>query len=248
MTEKRYLHFFVSDVHLGLKRFDPENREERFVTMLEGLPLSTSAVYLLGDIFDFWFEYRYVVPKGFTRVLAALSGLSRKGVDVIFFRGNHDMWTFGYLEKETGLRILDEPSLVTISDKRFCLAHGDTLTSAEPLHNLSQKLFRSHLMQRMLSAVHPSLTFSFAHRWSENNRISRGEPIPFRGKEDPLYQYSCEFEKREKTDYFIFGHMHTPGSVGTPGGATMYILGDWIRDCEYLCFDERTGEMKWMKG
>ncbi|MCK9304199.1 MAG: UDP-2,3-diacylglucosamine diphosphatase [Bacteroidales bacterium] len=248
MSEMRNLHFFVSDVHLGLKRFDPREREEKFLSFLETLPGNTSSLYLLGDIFDFWFEYRFVVPRGFTRILAALSNLGKKGVDVIFFKGNHDMWTFGYLEEETGLKIMKELSVLAIGGKKFCLAHGDTLTSAEPLHNLSQKLFRSKFLQKMLSAIHPSVTFSFAHRWSENNRVSRGEPIPFRGKEDPLYGFSCDFEKRERMDYFIFGHMHTPGSVITPQGARMYILGDWLRGCEYLCFDEISGEISWKKG
>ncbi len=248
MSEEKHLHFFVSDVHLGLNRFDPQQREERFVKFLSELPVQTGSLYLIGDIFDFWFEYRYVVPKGFTRVLAAIANLSDRGVDVFFFKGNHDMWTFGYLEKETGLRILGEPSVVSIGSKKFCLAHGDTLSKAEPLHNLSQVLFRSRLMQRMLSLLHPSLTFSFAHKWSENNRISRGEPISFRGKQDPLYQFCVEFEKSDKVDYFIFGHMHTPGSVETPAGAKMYILGEWLRGCDYLCYNENENIITWMKG
>ena len=248
MKENNTLHFFVSDVHLGLKSSDPVEREARFIRFLDNLPAETESVYLIGDIFDFWFEYKYVIPKGFTRVLGRLAFLNDKGVKLYFFKGNHDMWTFGYLEKEIGLKVMDEPSVVTIGKRKFCLAHGDYLTDAEPIHNLTQKLFRSKFLQGLLARLHPSWTFSFAHRWSENNRISRGEPISFRGVNDPLYGYACEFEKHEKVDYFIFGHMHTPGSVKTPMGAVMYILGEWIRECDYLCYNEEADEIYWLKG
>lgn len=248
MEGKGALYFFVSDIHLGLNVFDPQERERRFVKFLNGLPAQTEALYLMGDIFDFWFEYKYVVPKGFTRVLGALSNLSDRGVKIFFFKGNHDMWTFGYLEKEIKLEILNDPTIVEINGKRFCLAHGDELSGSQPSHLLMKKMFHSRILQFLLGMVHPRLTFAVAHHWSTNNRLSGGEVLKFRGTQEPLYKYACELETREKTDYFIFGHIHTPGTIKTPMGADFFILGEWIHGCEYLCYDSGTETMKWLSG
>jgi len=245
---ERYLYYFVSDVHLGLGAYDAPAREERFVKFLRGVPPEIKALYLLGDIFDYWFEYKYVVPKGFTRVLGALSQLSDSGVELYFFRGNHDMWTFGYLEKEIGLKILKEPSVVEIGQKKFCLAHGDELTGAEPSHLMLKKLFRSKVLQRLLASVHPRWTFPIASKWSTTRKMTNYYLIEFKGKEEPLYKYASEFEKKEKVDYFIFGHIHTPGDAITPSGAGFYILGAWLYGCEYLCYDSRNDKITWMSG
>jgi len=248
MSSDRYLYYFVSDIHLGLTAYSSAEREERFVRFLRNLPSSTKGLYLIGDIFDFWFEYKYVVPRGFTRVLGAISQLTDNGVEVYFFRGNHDMWTFGYLEQETGLKILSEPSVVEIEGKKFCLAHGDELPGAEPTHLMLKRLFRSEFLQRMLAAVHPRWTFSLASKWSRSSRLTRCDLAKFRGEEEPLYKYACEFEKRERVDYFIFGHIHTPGNIMTPLGAEFYILGEWIFGCEYLCYDSQKQKMTWLSG
>ncbi|MEN6618712.1 MAG: UDP-2,3-diacylglucosamine diphosphatase [Rikenellaceae bacterium] len=248
MAERSSLYYFVSDVHLGLKAFDPGERELKFAKFLRELPPQTKAVYLIGDIFDFWFEYKYVVPRGFTRVLGALSSLSDRGVRIFFFKGNHDMWTFGYLEKEIGLEILKEPSVIEIEGKKFCLAHGDELTALEPSHLFLKKMFHSKFLQFMLATVHPRWTFAVAYRWSKNSRLSGGGVYKFRGEEEPLYKYACDFEERENVDYFIFGHIHTPGNIKTPLGAEFYILGEWIHGCEYLCYDSAEGKMRWLSG
>jgi UDP-2,3-diacylglucosamine hydrolase len=242
------LYFFVSDVHLGLTAFDAHERELRFAKFLRELPSQTKALYLIGDIFDFWFEYKYVVPKGFTRVLGALSSLSDRGVKIFFFKGNHDMWTFGYLEKEIGLEILKDPSVIEINGKRFCLAHGDELSGSQPLHLLMKRMFHSRTLQFLLGMVHPRWTFAVAHSWSKNNRLSGGGVFTFRGINEPLYKYACDFEQKEQVDYFIFGHIHTPGTIKTPLGADFYILGEWIHGCEYLCYDSGTDQMKWLVG
>lgn len=248
MTDKSSLYYFVSDVHLELTAFDPKEKELRFVKFLRELPVQTKALYLMGDIFDFWFEYKYVVPRGYIRVLGALSNLSDRGVKIFFFKGNHDMWTFGYLEKEIGLEILKDPTVVKINGKKFCLAHGDELTTLEPTHLLLKKMFHSKVLQFLLGTVHPRWTFAIAHGWSKNNRLFKGEIFKFRGEEEPLYNYACDFETREKVDYFIFGHIHTPGKIKTPLGAEFYILGEWIHGCEYLCYDSGTDQMSWLSG
>lgn len=247
-SPERYLHYFVSDVHLGLSAYDADKREERFVRFLRGLPSEIKALYLLGDIFDYWFEYKYVVPKGFTRVLGAISQLTDNGVDVYFFRGNHDMWTFGYLETETGVKILSEPSVVSIGERRFCLAHGDELTGAEKAHLMLKRLFRSPFLQKMLAGVHPRWIFPIATKWSTTRKLSNYSLLKFKGVNEPLYKYASDFEKTDKIDYFIFGHLHTPGNNKTPLGAGFYILGAWIYGCEYLCYDEKEDEMRWGSG
>lgn len=248
MEQETSLYYFVSDVHLGLDAFDPRERERRFVKILRELPPQTKALYLIGDIFDFWYEYKYVVPKGFTRVLGELAGLSDRGVKIFFFKGNHDLWTFGYLENEIGLEVLKDPSIIDIGGKKFCLAHGDELTSQEPLHLRLKKVFNSKVLQFLFATIHPRWTFALAHSWSKSNRLAKGGIFKFKGEEEPLYRYACDMERREKVDYFVFGHFHTPGEIKTPGGSGFYVLGEWINGCEYLCYDSVSDSMKWLSG
>lgn len=241
------LHIFLSDVHLGLKAFDPVAREREFARFLNNLPQETAALYLVGDIFDFWYEYKYVIPRGYSRTLGALANLSDRGVAIHFFKGNHDMWTFGFLERELGVNILKDPSVVDISGTRFCIAHGDELGN-ERGQKILKSIFRNRFLQACFSALHPRIAFAIALRWSRHNRLSKGEQFRFRGENDPLYKFASEFEKSCKVDHFIFGHMHTPGNTLTPGGAGFFILGEWIHGCEYLIFNSDTRELIWANG
>lgn len=238
------LYYFVSDVHLGLKAFDPVSREKRFADFLYSLPENTEALYLLGDIFDFWYEYRHVVPRGFSRTLGALAFLKDRGVRICFINGNHDVWTYGFLQDEIGVEMLDEMSIHEIDGKLFCLAHGDELMGGKS-HILLKKIFKNRLLQRLFSALHPYWAFSLATRWSRHNRLANGSLMHFRGEDDPLYKVASEFEKEKKVDYFVFGHLHTPGNLRTPRGAEFYVLGEWIHGCEYIVYDTMNGEMRW---
>lgn len=238
------LHIFLSDVHLGLKAFDPVAREKAFALFINNLPQETDSLYLLGDIFDFWYEYKYVIPRGFARTLGALASLTDRGVKVYFLKGNHDLWTFGFLERELGIKILEEPTLVEIGGLKFCLAHGDEL-SGERGQKILKSIFRNKFLQSCFSSLHPRVAFAIALRWSRHNRLSKGMQFRFRGKEDPLYNFAAGFEKVHNVDNFIFGHMHTPGDIKTPGGAGFYILGEWIHGCEYLVFDSDKRELSW---
>lgn len=238
------LYYFISDVHLGLKAFDPIEREKKFANFLYSLPQQTAGVYLLGDIFDFWYEYKDVIPRNFTRTLGALTYLRDRGVELYFIKGNHDLWTFDYLQKEVGITILEEMSRVTIEGKVFCLAHGDELIG-DRWHLLLKKIFKNPLLQRLFSSLHPRWAFMLATKWSKHNRLVRVEKISFRGPNDPLYRVALEYEKKSQVDYFIFGHMHTPGDCLTSKGAGFYILGEWISGCEYLIFDSSKGRLEW---
>lgn len=228
--------YFVSDVHLGLDVKDPMDRERRFVAFLDSLPEETESLYLLGDIWDFWYEYRDVVPKGYVRVFAALTALIDRGVKVYFFQGNHDVWTYSYFE-ELGMIRLEQPCLVEISGKRFCLGHGDGLGPVPFGYRFLRAVFHNRVLQFLFSMVHPWIAFRLGNGWSKNNRLARNESYVFKGKDEPLYRFAEEFAYRNKVDYFVFGHFHTDVRMELPSGAELIILKDWMDESPYLYFD-----------
>ena len=228
--------YFVSDVHLGLQVADPAGREARFVDFLRGLPEDTGALYLLGDIWDFWYEYRDVVPKGYVRVFAALQDLIDRGVKVYFFQGNHDVWTYSYFE-ELGMIRLTQPAVVEIAGKKFCLGHGDGLGPTPLGYRLLRSIFHNRILQVLFSMLHPWLAFRFGNGWSKENRLARKEEYVFKGEDEPLYQFAADFAKTHEVDHFIFGHYHVAVSMTLPSGASFNILKDWIDASPYICFD-----------
>jgi UDP-2,3-diacylglucosamine hydrolase len=219
--------YFVSDVHLGLQVADPVAREARFVDFLRSLPEETAALYLLGDIWDFWYEYRDVVPKGYVRVFAAMQDLIDRGVDVYFFQGNHDVWTYSYFE-ELGMKKLKQPAVVDIDGRRFCIGHGDGLGPVPMGYRFLRGVFHNRVLQCLFSMLHPRIAFGLGNGWSRSNRLARHEEYQFRGEEEPLYKFAAEFEKTHKVDGFIFGHYHCDVCMKTPGGADFIILKDWM--------------------
>ena len=228
--------YFVSDVHLGLQVHDPEERERRFAGFLRSLPEDTEALYMLGDIWDFWYEYRDVVPKGYLRVLSALQELMDRGVKVYFFEGNHDVWTYSYFE-ELGMVKLTQPHLVEIGGKTFCLGHGDGLGPVPAGYRFLSGLFHSRITQFLFSLLHPWLAFRFGNGWSKNNRLAHDQEYVFRGEEEPLYKFAEDFSAAGKVDHFIFGHYHADVHMTLPSGAQLHILKDWMHSSPYLCFD-----------
>ena len=228
--------YFVSDVHLGLQVADPADREARFVDFLRGLPQDAEALYLLGDIWDFWYEYRDVVPKGYVRVLAAIQDLITRGVKVYFFQGNHDVWTYSYFE-ELGMIKLTQPALVEIAGKKFCLGHGDGLGPAPLGYKFLRSVFHSRVLQALFSMLHPWIAFRFGNNWSKGNRLARKHEYVFKGESEPLYKFAVKYASEHEVDHFIFGHYHVDVSMTLPSGATFNILKDWIKGSPYLCYD-----------
>jgi len=229
------LTYFVSDVHLGLQVADPADRERRFVDFLESLPENTDALYLLGDVWDFWYEYRDVVPKGYIKVFAALLNLIERGVDVFFFQGNHDVWTYSYFE-ELGMKRLEQPCLVRLGGFSFCLGHGDGLGPGVPFgYRFLRGVFHNRILQFLFSLLHPWLAFRLGNNWSKGNRLARQEEYVFKGEDEPLYRFAAEYEKSHKVDCFIFGHFHTEVSMKTPKGADFLVMKDWISSSPYIC-------------
>lgn len=236
----RHLSYFVSDVHLGLDVSDPEGREERFVALLRGIPQEeTENLFLLGDIWDFWYEYRDVVPRGYARVIATLQDLVRSGVKVYFFRGNHDIWTFSYFGS-LGIVMLEQPYCCRIGGKAFCMGHGDGLKPGWKGYRGVQAVFRSPFLQKCFSTLHPRIAFSLAGRWSLKSRLSKSSAYEFKGEGEPLWKFCASFP--EKVDYFIFGHYHC--LVDMPvGPGRLLVLGDWMSSSNWLVFDSATGEI-----
>ena len=230
------LTYFVSDVHLGLQVADPAAREQRFVSFLKGLPEETDALYLLGDVWDFWYEYRDVVPKGYVRVLAALLELMDRGVKVYFFQGNHDIWTYSYFE-ELGMKKLVQPCKVEIGGKTFCLGHGDGLGPTPLGYRIIKYIFNNRPTQWLFSLLHPWIAYRIGNLWSRHSRLSHHEEYAFRGEKEPLYQFASEYLRENKVDYFVFGHFHSAADVPLPEGARLLILKDWMSSSPYLCFD-----------
>jgi len=231
--------FFASDFHLGLNAGAPPiEREKRVVSWLHEAAQEADQIFLLGDIFDFWWEYKLVVPKGFTRFLGTLSSITDSGVPVHFFTGNHDMWVGDYLSKECGLIIHTGPVTTSFNNRKFYLAHGEGLGTKSTGFKILLKIFRNKPLRVMYSALHPAIGVGFGHRWSLNSRLGKGITADFMGEEnEDLIRYSKGILEHEKIDYFIYGHRHLAMTTKINEGAEIIYLGDWIKSSSYVVWD-----------
>lgn len=217
--------YFVADVHLGLDLKDAGGREDRFVSFLKGIRKpETKALYLLGDIWDFWYEYRDVVPKEGARVVSELIRLMDEGVEVFFFEGNHDMWTFSFFES-LGMKKLRQPADITIGEKSFCLGHGDCLGGARKGYRLMLSVFHNPVTRFLFSLLHPWVAYRLGLGWSNSSRRSHSQ-YHFKGEEEPLYKFAQNREKQP--DFFVFGHFHDKVDMTLPSGARFIVLKDWM--------------------
>ena len=245
----RHLTYFVSDVHLGLQVSDPAGREARFVAFLKGIPAAeTEALYLLGDIWDFWYEYKDVVPKGYVRVFSALTDLMDAGVKVYFFEGNHDIWTYRYFE-ELGIKKLEQPYVTEIGGKTFCLGHGDGLGPVDHGYRTLRRIFHSRFLQACFSTLHPRIAFGLGNGWSRRSRLGKSIGYTFKGEEEPLYKFCVDFNAgraaagNPPVDIFLFGHYHC--AVDLPvGEARLLLLRDWISVSNWLVYDAASGAVE----
>ena len=242
----RNLTYFASDVHLGLQVADPADREARFVSFLRNIPAAeTEALYLLGDIWDFWYEYKDVVPKGYVRVFGALTDLMDAGVKVYFFPGNHDVWTYSYFE-ELGMKRLEQPYVTEIGGKTFCLGHGDGLGPVDRGYRILQGIFHNRFLQVCFRALHPWFAFRLGNGWSKKNRLAKNIGYVFKGEEEPLYKFCASFNDERAAqglppvDIYLFGHYHC--AVDLPvGPSRLLLLRDWISQSDWMVFDTETG-------
>ena len=234
--------YFLSDAHLGSWAIDHRRTQERrLVRFLDSIKDKAMAIYLLGDMFDFWNEYKYVVPKGYTRFLGKISELTDMGIEVHYFIGNHDIWTYGYLEEECGVILHHKPLTTEIFDKVFYLAHGDGLGDPDTNFKLLRKIFHSPTCQVLFNSIHPRWGMWLGMSWAKHSRMKRidGKEVPYMGEDkEYLIQFTKEYMKtHEDVDYFIYGHRHIELDLVLSRKARLMILGDWITQFTYAVFD-----------
>lgn len=240
--------YFISDLHLGAKTLkSPQDAEKRVVAWLDSVKESASAIYLLGDILDYWFEYRCVVPRGFTRFFGKIAELTDRGVEVHWFIGNHDIWIFDYLPTELGVIVHKESYMAELCGKRFYMGHGDG-EGRRPLGFLFIRwLFRNKICQKLYASIHPWWTVPFAYGWSSNSRKAGGYTPKFGNDEsNPLVVWATEFNAAatDKIDYFVFGHQHLLFKRPLNSGGEIVLTGDWINHNSYIEFDGEKLELK----
>ena len=231
--------YFASDFHLGLKTgTSPLERERKVIGWLKQISSDADEIYLVGDIFDFWWEYNLVVPRGFTRFLGTISELTDKGIPVHFFTGNHDMWVKDYLANECGMIIHTSPLTETFDGKRFHIAHGEGLGSVNLPYKLLLKIFHNKTLRKLYSSLHPSIGVGIGHRWSLSSRLGKGKNLDFLGeKNEDLIRYADSIQEHEEIDYFIFGHRHMAMTYKMKDGSVICFLGDWIYHSSYAEWD-----------
>ncbi len=234
--------YFLSDAHLGSRAIKSgRTHERRLVNFLDSIKHKASAIYLLGDMFDFWWEYKTVVPRGYTRFLGKLSELTDMGVDVHFFIGNHDVWCYTYLQEECGVILHKEPLTTEIYGKEFYLAHGDGLGDPNKTFKFLRGAFHDPTLQKMFANLHPRWALEMGLRWAKRSRLKHeqeGEPQYLGEDKEYLILYSKEYLKdHPNINFFMYGHRHILVDLMLSRTCRLMILGDWINYFSYAVFD-----------
>ena len=239
--------YFLSDFHLGV----PDHvsslvREKKIVAFLERAKADAATIFIVGDLFDFWFEYRKVVPKGFVRILGKLAELTDAGIPVHFFVGNHDMWMSGYFEKELNIPVYHESRVFEFNGKKLLVGHGDGLGPGDHGYKTIKKVFRNPLSKFLFGLIPPFFGISLAAYFSKNSRASTGESDEkFLGEENEwLILYCRQLLKENEYDYFVFGHRHLPIDFQLNEKSRYINLGDWIKYDSYAVFDGTALQLK----
>ncbi|MEG2574146.1 MAG: UDP-2,3-diacylglucosamine diphosphatase [Bacteroides sp.] len=234
--------YFLSDAHLGSRAIEHgRTQERRLVNFLDSIKEEASAIYLLGDMFDFWYEFKTVVPRGYTRFLGKLSELTDRGIEVHFFIGNHDIWCSDYLSKECGLILHREPLTTEIYGKEFYLAHGDGLGDPDKSFKFMRSMFHSETMQTLFAMLHPRWSMELGLNWAKQSRLKRenGKEPDYMGEDkEYLVLYTKEYlQTHPDINFFIYGHRHIMLDLMLNRTTRMLILGDWINFFSYAVFD-----------
>lgn len=243
--------YFLSDFHLGApNEMASREREVRLVQFLNRAKEDAAAIFIVGDIFDFWFEYKTVVPKGFVRILGCLAQISDAGIALHIFTGNHDLWMNDYLSKELNANVYFEPTIFTIGAKQFFIGHGDGLGPGDQGYKFLKKIFTNSVCQFMFRWLHPDAGIRLANYLSGKSRSKTGSADEvFLGEDKEwLIVYTKEKAKEIKADYFIFGHRHYAIDLPITGGARYINLGDWLRLNTYGVFDGQDMQLIEWKG
>ena len=242
--------YFASDFHLGVPDYaSSREREDRIIRWLDSIKHDAAEIYLVGDVFDFWFEYASVIPKGFIRFQGKLAELTDSGIKITLFKGNHDMWMFKYFTKELGISIVSNELIIERSGKKFFIHHGDGLGAGDFMYKLLKKFFRSGFCQCLFARVHPNFGVGVANYWSKRSRKLGGAKKEFIDDEQEWLVGFCREElKNNHFDYMVFGHRHLPLDISLNTNSRYINLGEWIYYNSYAVFDGVKMELKYFEG
>lgn len=239
--------YFASDFHLGAPDYDTSLiREKKIVSWLDHIKDSASEIFLVGDIFDFWFEYKRAIPRGFARLQGKIAELTDRGIIVHAFTGNHDMWIFDYLPKELGVKLYRKPIEREFFGKKYLIGHGDGLGPGDKGYKFLKKVFANKFCQWCFARLHPNFGIWLAEKSSKTSRAKTGTTDEkFLGEENEwLVQYSKELLTKKHYDYFIFGHRHLPLEIKVGENSIYYNLGEWMNYCTFLEVGQNSVELK----
>ena len=242
--------YFLSDFHLGAPDHATSlRREKRIVKFLDEIKRDAQVIFIVGDLFDFWYEYKRVVPKGFVRILGKLAELTDEGIDIKFFVGNHDMWMNGYFEEELNIQVFQQPESFEYNKQKFYIGHGDGLGPGDHKYKFLKRIFRNKISQWVFGFFHPRTGIGLANYLSRKSRAATGKTDEhFLGEESEwLIIHSKEVLRQEHFDYFIFGHRHLPIDITLNSGSRYINLGDWINYNSYAVFDGTSLQLKYHK-
>lgn len=236
--------YFASDFHLGAPNNDESlKREKKIIKWLEHISNDAAAIFLLGDIFDFWFEYATTIPKGFIRFQGALAKLREKGIPIIIFSGNHDLWMKDYFPKELDIPVIRKPISIQVNDKKLLIGHGDGLGPGDTFYKLVKVIFTNPICQWFFRWLHPDIGVKLAKYWSKKSSIDSADE-KFEGENERLWKYCKEVNQQTHHDFYVFGHRHLPLELSVGDNSTYYNLGEWVTQCNYLEFDGEYANLK----
>jgi len=246
-TEESHKIYFVSDVHLGVPDYDSSlKREKKLISWLSSIQNDATDLFILGDLFDMWFDYKRVVPRGFTRLFGKLAELSDSGIQIHYFIGNHDMWVFDYFEKELGFIIYRKPQSFNFDGKKFFIGHGDGIGSGDYSYKFIKRIFAGKLNQWLFARLHPNFGLGLANLLSKKSRISNGdfEESSNDIENEILVRFCKNKLKLEYFDFFIFGHRHIAMDYYLGNNSNYINLGEWVKKPHFAYFDGKKLALK----
>lgn len=243
--------FFASDFHLGAPNSEISlEREKKIIRWFDSIKEQAAAIFLVGDIFDFWFEYGKVIPKGFIPFISKISQLRDQNIPIYFFTGNHDLWMKDYFTKELNIPVFHDPIELRVGGKRILVGHGDGLGPGDNSYKFLKKVFVHPLSKWLFKWLHPDIGIKIAHAWSGHSRISNIEKDEnrFLGEDEWLWTYCKEVEEKQHYDLYIFGHRHLPLELKVGTNSTYINLGEWVSQYTFLELDQDQQVLKTFEG
>ena len=241
--------YFASDFHLGSPNMEESrDREKIIVSWLDQIKEDAKSIYLIGDIFDFWFEYKMVVPKGYVRILGKLAELTDNGIKIHFIVGNHDLWMIDYLKEECGISVYHNPITIKENNKNIYIGHGDEIASGNKYFKFLKKIFTNKTCQWLFARIHPNTAIKIAHSWSRHSRTN-GETPPYLGSENEYQEQFCinHHKKNNNINFYVLGHRHLPLDINITENCRYINTGDWIHHFSYAILENENIQLKYFK-